>query len=288
MKSMTGHGRGTALAKGVRVVVECFSVNRKQGEVSVSAPRELSALEPRVREEALKCLARGKVQVTIAVEEAAEAKTFAIDAVQAACFLRQAKALQKKLKLPGEVDLKTVLAAPGVLRANEAGSRDLWPLIKRALDAAMAGLVKMREKEGGHLQTDLERVAGRMTDRVRRIRRLAPQVPKRQRENLLRRLEAAALPVDLMEPRLLTEIAVFAERCDITEELDRLDSHLAQFRETLERKEPIGRTLEFIAQEMGREWNTTGAKASDPGISRLVVEAKADLDRVREQLANIE
>jgi len=285
---MTGHGRGTALAKGVRVVVECFSVNRKQGEVSVSAPRELSALEPRVREEVLKCLARGKVQVTIAVEEAAGAQSFAIDADQAASFLRQAKALQKKLKLPGEVDLQTVLAAPGVLRANETGSRDLWPLMKEALDAAMEGLVKMREKEGRHLQTELGRVAGRMADRVRRIRRLAPQVPKRQRENLLRRLEAAALPLDLIEPRLLTEIAVFAERCDVTEELDRLDSHLAQFRETLERKEPIGRTLEFIAQEMGREWNTTGAKASDPEISRLVVEAKADLDRVREQLANIE
>src|SRR5690606_16311420 len=111
---------------------------------------------------------------------------------------------------------------------------------------------------------------------------------KRQRESLLRRLEAASLPVDLTEPRLLTEIAVFAERCDITEELARLESHLVQFRETLEREEPVGRTLEFIAQEMGREWNTTGAKASDPEISRLVVEAKADLDRVREQLANIE
>jgi uncharacterized protein (TIGR00255 family) len=288
MKSMTGYGRGTALVKGVRVVVECFSVNRKQAEVSVSAPREMSAFEPRVREEVLKCLARGKVQVAIAVEEAAGVKKFVIDSDQAAIFLRQARALQKKLGLPGEVDLKTVLAAPGVLRAGDEEKRDLWPLVKKALGGAMEALVKMRVKEGGHIQTELKRVAGRMADRVRRIRRLAPRVPKRQRENLLRRLKAAALPVDLLEARLITEIAVFAERCDITEELDRLESHHVQFCETLDLLEPVGRTLEFIAQEMGREWNTTGAKANDTEISRLVVEAKADLDRVREQLANIE
>lgn len=288
MKSMTGHGRGSVSTKEVRVVVECFSVNRRQGEVSVSAPRELAVLEPRVREEVLKHLARGKVQVSIALEEAPGAKSFAIDEVQAGRFLRQAKALQKKLKLTGEVDLPTVLAAPGVLRSQEAGGRDLWPPVKRALYAAMTELVKMRQKEGGHLQAELQRVADHMAEQVRRIREIAPRVPERQRESLLRRLQSASLPIDLMEPRLLTEIAVFAERSDITEELARLDSHLAQFRETLTGKGPVGRTLEFIAQEMGREWNTTGAKASDPEISRLVVAAKADLDRVREQLANIE
>ena len=123
---------------------------------------------------------------------------------------------------------------------------------------------------------------------MRRVRALAPRVPKRQREILLRRLQSARLPANVLDPRIATEIAIFADRCDITEELARLESHLAQFRENLESDGPVGRTLEFLAQEMGREWNTAGAKANDAKISLLVVEAKAKLDRVREQLANIE
>jgi len=288
MKSMTGHGRGDAIAKGVRAVVECFSVNRKQGEVSVALPRELAWMEPRVREEVLKRVARGKVQVSIVVEQSSQTGAVLIDPVRAANFLREARALQKKLKLSGEISMETVLAAPGVLNTNAETGRDIWPLVKQALDVAIGGLLVMRAKEGAHLKKELGRVAGRMAVLVRQIRVLAPRVPKRQRESLLRRLEAAQLPVEILDPRLATEIAVFAERCDITEELERLESHLAQFREKLELDGPTGRTLEFLAQEMGREWNTTGSKANDSEISRLVVEAKAELDRIREQLANIE
>jgi uncharacterized protein (TIGR00255 family) len=288
MKSMTGHGRGDAVAKGVRAVVECFSVNRKQGEVSVAVARELGWMEPRVREEVLKRVARGKVQVSIVLEQSFQSGAVLIDQARAAGFLREARALQKKLGLPGEVTLETVLAAPGVLQAGDEAARDSWPLVKSALDAALQSLLGMRAREGAHLKKELARVAGRMAGLVRRIRRLAPQVPVRQRENLLRRLESAHLPVDVLDPRVATEIAVFAERCDITEEMERLESHLGQFREKLEADGPTGRTLEFLAQEMGREWNTTGSKANDAEISRLVVEAKAELDRIREQLANIE
>jgi uncharacterized protein (TIGR00255 family) len=127
-----------------------------------------------------------------------------------------------------------------------------------------------------------------MSSLVRRVRVLAPRVPKRQKQILLRRLQSTKLPVDILDPRIATEIAIFAERCDITEELTRLESHLAQFSALLESKDPVGRTLEFLTQEMGREWNTAGAKANDAKISLLVVEAKAKLDRVREQLANVE
>jgi uncharacterized protein (TIGR00255 family) len=288
MKSMTGHGRGDASVKGVRAVVECFSVNRKQGEVSVAVPRDLSWLEPHVREEVLKRVARGKVQVSVAIESAAGTTAQLIDEARAADFLRQARALQKKLGLSGEIRLDTVLAAPGVLKAESSDDRDLLPAVKKALAAALDDLLAMRAREGGHLKKELTRCATRMTALVKKVRALAPNVPKRQRENLQRRLEAAHLPVDVLDPRLTTEIAVFAERCDITEELTRLDSHLAQLRENLESDGPVGRTLEFLTQEMGREWNTTGAKANDAEISRLVVEAKSELDKLREQLANIE
>lgn len=285
---MTGHGRGDAVVKGVRAVVECFSVNRKQGEVSVAVPRELAWMEPRVREEVLKRVARGKVQVSIVIEQSAQAGVVLIDKVRAEVFLKEARALQKKLHLPGDIRLETVLAAPGVLKTTDETTRDTWPLVKRALDISLEALLAMRAKEGGHLKKELTRVAARMAGLVRQVRSLAPRVPKKQRENLLKRLEAARLSLDVMDQRVAAEIAVFAERCDITEELERLDSHLLQFREKLETDGPIGRTMEFITQEMGREWNTTGSKANDAEISRLVVEAKAELDRLREQLANIE
>lgn len=288
MKSMTGHGRGVAAEKGARVAVECFSVNRKQGEVSVSVPRELAWMEPRVREETLKRIARGKVQVSIAIEHAPTDSSSLIDRRRAAEFLRAARVLQKELGLKGEVSLESVLAAPGVLRTVEESSHDLWPLACKALHAALDVLLTMRAKEGVHLQKVLRKSASQMAALVKRIRPLASRVPAHYRESLLRRLRAAELPLDLADPRLVSEIAIFAERSDITEELSRLDSHLVQFREALDADGPVGRTLEFLVQEMAREWNTTGAKASDPEISRLVVEAKAELDRMREQLANIE
>ena len=288
MKSMTGHGRGTATASGFRVVAECFSVNRRQGEVAVVAARELAWIEPRVREEVLKRISRGKVQVSISVERALRSASAFIDRRRAAEFLREARALQKELDIAGAISLETILAAPGVLRVDEAGGPELWPLIERALGGALEGLLAMRVREGAHLKKALARDVAGMSVLVRRVRILAPRVPRRQREILLRRLQSARLPMVILDPRIAAEVAVFAERSDITEELTRLESHLSQFGELLERRDPVGRTLEFLAQEMGREWNTAGAKANDAKISLLVVEAKAKLDRLREQLANVE
>jgi uncharacterized protein (TIGR00255 family) len=288
MKSMTGHGRGTATANGLRVVAECFSVNRRQGEVALAASRELAWIEPRVREEVLKRISRGKVQVSLAVERSSQSAPVFIDRRRAAEFLSEAQSLQKELKLGGVISLETILAAPGVLHTDDVTGRELWPLVSRALGVALDGLLAMRVREGAYLKKELARGVAGMTALVRRVRLLAPRVPKRQREMLLRRLQSARLPADVLDPRIAAEIAIFAERCDITEELARLESHLAQFREHLESDGPVGRTLEFLAQEMGREWNTAGAKANDAKISLLVVEAKAKLDRVREQLANVE
>lgn len=288
MKSMTGHGRGEIVAKGMRVVVECFSVNRKQGEVSLAAGREWQWMEPHVREDVLKRVSRGKVQVSMVIERAEGSASGMIDHQRAAAFLSEARQLQKKLGLADGITLETILAAPGVVRAEGEVDRGILPLVQKALAKSLDVLLEMRAREGTHLKKELKRVLARMSAVVKRVRTLAPNVPKRQRENLLKRLEAANLPVDVLEPRLATEIAVFAERCDVSEELARLESHLVQFGEALDTDGPVGRTMEFLAQEMGREWNTTGAKANDAAISRLVVEAKAELDRIREQLANIE
>lgn len=285
---MTGHGRGSAVAGNLRIVVECFSVNRRQCEVALVASRDLAWLEPRVREEVFKRISRGKVQVSLTVEHPPQSAPVLVDRRRAAEFLREVRALQKELGLAGDISLETVLSAPGVLKTEDAQQRELWPLMRQALSEALDGLLAMRVREGAHLKKELLRSVARMTARLRRLKALAPRVPKRQRVALFTRLQAARLPIDLLDPRITTEIAVFAERCDITEELARLESHLGQFGDHLESHEPVGRTLEFLAQEMGREWHTTGAKANDAEISLLVVEAKAELDKAREQLANVE
>jgi len=285
---MTGHGRGTAGARNFRVVAECFSVNRRQCEVALVTSRDLAWLEPGVREEVFKRISRGKVQVSLTVEHPPQSAPVLVDRRRAAEFLREVRALQNELDLAGDISLETVLSAPGVLRTEDTQQGELWPLVRQALGQALEGLLAMRVREGTHLKKELLRAVARMTTRLRRIRALAPRVPKRQRAALFNRLQAARLPVDLLDPRITTEIAVFAERCDITEELARLESHLGQFGDHLESNEPVGRTLEFLAQEMSREWHTAGAKANDAEISLLVVEAKAELDKAREQLANVE
>ena len=285
---MTGHGRGTAVARNFRVVAECFSVNRRQCEVALVTSRDLAWLEPGVREEVFKRISRGKVQVSLTVEHPPQSASVLVDRRRAAEFLREVRALQKELGLAGDISLETVLSAPGVLRMEDAQQRELLPLVRQALGQALEGFLAMLGREGAHLKKELLRAVARMTTRLRRVRVLAPRVPKRQRAALFNRLQAARLPVDLLDPRITTEIAVFAERCDITEELARLESHLGQFGDHLESNEPVGRTLEFLAQEMGREWHTAGAKANDAEISLLVVEAKAELDKAREQLANVE
>lgn len=285
---MTGHGRGTAVTGNLRVVAECFSVNRRQCEVALVSSRDLAWLEPRVREEVFKRISRGKVQVSLTVEHPPQSAPVLVDRRRAAEFLREVRALQKELGLAGDISVETVLSAPGVLKTEDAPQGELWPLVRQALGEALEGLLAMRVREGAHLKKELLRAAARMTSRLRRVKALAPRVPRRQRATLFTRLQAARLPVELLDPRITTEIAVFAERCDITEELARLESHLGQFGDHLESNEPVGRTLEFLAQEMGREWHTTGAKANDAEISLLVVEAKAELDKAREQLANVE
>lgn len=285
---MTGHGRGEIVTDGVRVVVECFSVNRKQCEISLAAGREYAWMEPSVREEVLKRISRGKVQVSLGIEKSAAAPASFFDRQRAAAFLHEARLLQKKLGLSGEITLETLLAAPGVLKAPDEQPRDLWPSVRKALALSLDALLAMRVREGAHLKKDLSRAIRNISSLTRKVRALAPAVPVRQRENLLRRLESSSLPMDVLEPRVIAEIALFAERCDISEELSRIDSHLSQFREALDADGPVGRTLEFLTQELGREWNTTGSKANDAGISRLVVQAKAELDRIREQSANIE
>lgn len=291
MRSMTGFGRGECRHGGFRLTIEVASVNRKQADVAINLPRELEALEPRVREAAAAVVARGRLNVAVTMRrDAGRPPPVKLDESLARAYVRGIEKMRRDLKLAGEVTLDAVLRCPGVLRAgdSELDPSALWPSMDKALRSALDGLLKMREKEGFHLAKDL----GRRLDELRRemteIGRLAPAMVERHRKQLHERIRQSGVAVPLDDERLLKEVAFFADRSDVTEELTRLESHLEQFRESLRKREPVGRTLEFLTQEIHREVNTIGSKSGDAAISRHVVAMKGEVEKIREQVQNIE
>ena len=165
---------------------------------------------------------------------------------------------------------------------------DVWPQVESALKEALADLVKMREREGKHLAKDLIHRLKTVRGCVRKIRVLQPGVLKRHRQSLHERIQKAGVELPIDDERLVKEVIFFADKSDISEELTRLESHFAQFAHHLRKNEPVGRTLEFMCQEIGREFNTLGAKANDVEISQIVVTCKAEMEKIREQIQNIE
>ena len=293
MKSMTGYGRGECAQQGFKITVELSSVNRKQAEVSLTLPRELEVLEAQIRDAINRQVARGRVNARITLH-AAENKLSArkhINEPLARAYAAELARLAKQLKLSGEVTLDQVLRAPGVFQTDEelAGTEDLWPCVEKAVNQALAALLKMREREGAHLAKDLTARTGVMRQAVEKVQKQAPTTAENYRQNLLERIKSAGLDrIAADDDRLLKEVVMFADRSDISEELTRLQSHFQQFDDCRKAKEPVGRTLDFLAQEMNREINTIGSKANDAIISREVVILKAELEKFREQAQNVE
>jgi uncharacterized protein (TIGR00255 family) len=276
MKSMTGFGRGEARRDGVAWTAECASVNRKQLEAAVSLPRELSELEGQVRNLVAAGVSRGRVNVTVRSESLTESSTNAVnvDHVLAKQYYQALHGLAQKLEIPAEVSLHDLMRLPGVvgLQQAETSAEEAWPLIEQAVSAALKQLNAMRETEG----------------LLAAVREKAATVPETQRKLLRQRLEDSGLPLPLDDERLVKEIALFADRTDISEELSRAASHVKQFRTYLASREPVGRSLDFLLQEFFREFNTMGSKCNQAEIAHHVVTAKTELEKIREQVQNVE
>jgi uncharacterized protein (TIGR00255 family) len=288
---MTGYGRGQSVDSGAKFTVELNSVNRKQNDVVVNLPRELAELEPRVRDAINTEVSRGRLTVVIAYHfGTGTPQNLALDRRLARSYLRAMRDLQKELGVSGEIGIETILRAPGVIKAPEeqVSPETAWPHVESALKAALADLLRMREAEGRHLAKDLEKRLKTVRDSVKAIRKHLPGVVKRYRESLHERIQRAGLELAIDDERLVKEVVVFADKSDVTEELTRLESHFGQFAAHLKKNEAVGRTLEFMCQEIGREFNTLGSKANDISISQLVVTCKAEMEKVREQIQNIE
>jgi len=250
-------------------------------------------LETPVRDAINHHIARGRVTARISIH-AAEGKLSArahINLPLAKVYTTELNRLAKQLKLADRVTLDQLVRAPGVFQTDEelVKAESIWPVVQNALKQALAALVKMREREGAHLAQDLAARIGVMRQCAGRIQKQAPQTTERYRQQIIERIKSAGLESPAPDDeRLLKEIVLFADRSDISEELTRLQSHFQQFEDCRKSREPVGRTLDFLAQEMNREINTIGSKANDALIARDVVTLKAELEKFREQAQNVE
>lgn len=290
---MTGYGRGEFAQKGFKVAIELSSVNRKQSEIVLNLPRDLEGLEPRVRDDLNKRIARGRLTVKAVLEssDTHSSGRAQVDVALAKAYAKELRKLASDLKLSSGLTMDALLRAPGVLRADSAicDVEAFWPALRKALTSALEELIRMREREGTHLENDLRNRIKQMGKSIARIERAVPRMVKRYREQLRVRIQKSGLELPTLDDeRLVKEIVYFADRSDVSEELTRLRSHFAQFEVCAKSKEPIGRTLDFLSQEIHREINTIGSKAMDSLISREVVKLKAEVEKFREQVQNVE
>jgi uncharacterized protein (TIGR00255 family) len=291
MKSMTGFGRGRKELNGYRILVEVQSVNKKGLEVSFSYPREWQSLESRLQELVQSKISRGKIQGSIQITslESSVPGDF-LDTHVTDRAWDQLRRLADRYNVPFQPDLQTMVQWMqfALNRFAAPALEELADTVLEAVSDALDELVTMREREGAALRQDFVLRLQELRRCHAETNRLAPDGVVRYREHLLKRLQQAQLEINLDDERLLREIALFAERCDITEELTRLESHFQQLDGFLTEKEPIGRKLEFLLQEIHREWNTIGSKSTQVEIARTVIVAKQEVDRLREQSLNVE
>ncbi len=290
IRSMTGFGAGRGSSGGEELDVEVRSVNHKYCEVKVRLPRELALLEVDVAKAVRERLARGGVDVTVRRAGAAGGVAPRVDVALAEAYARAFAEVQARLGLGGAVTLADVVAAEGVIRLDErpldldAAREALRPALVAGLDA----LVAMRAREGEALARDLEGRLGVVEGLVERAVALVPLSVEHHRVRLAERIEELARGIAVDPARIAQEVAVFADRTDVTEEVTRLRSHISQARALLAGAEPAGRKLDFLVQEMHREVNTIGSKSQSAEIAALVVAAKAEIERLREQVQNVE
>ncbi|MBI5267920.1 MAG: YicC family protein [candidate division Zixibacteria bacterium] len=289
MNSMTGFGRARLSSPLGQITVELSSVNNRFLELSVRMPRAFAALEPQVRELVSGSVGRGKVTINVDLALEKGSATTHVDKTAARAVHRELNALKKELKLAGDISVSDLLAFEEVFASGreEIDTDKAWPVLKRALEKGVERLVHMRETEGAALARDMQARLKVMEKAIAKIESSTKNSVEIYAAKLARRVkELMAEPVD--SRRLEEEIAIFAERTDIAEECTRFRSHLDQYRAALSQKDAAGRKLNFILQEMNREVNTIGSKSADFSIAGHVISLKEELEKLREQVQNIE
>ena len=289
MNSMTGFGRARLSSPLGQITVELSSVNNRFLELTVRMPRSLAALEAQVRELVSGSIGRGKVTINVDLALDKGSAVTHVDRAVAKAIHRELSLMKKELKLDGTISVSDLLAFEDVIGGGreELDTEKAWPLLKRAIEKGLERLVHMRETEGAALARDMQNRLKTMEKAIGKVESLTKNSVEVYAAKLSRKVkELLAEPVDTR--RLEEEIAIFAERTDIAEECTRFRSHLDQYRAALSQKDAAGRKLNFILQEMNREVNTIGSKCADFAIASQVISLKEELEKLREQVQNIE
>ena len=293
IRSMTGYGRAEVSGPRLAVSVECRSVNHRHLDIALKLPRALAVYEPDARRLVQAAVQRGRVDVSATLTAAGGGGlgSLSVNTAQAREYEAAARALADELGLTPSLRIEWLLAQPGVLARDAepaASPEEGWSLLAPALEAALADLVARREAEGKALAQELGTLHDTLEAGVALIAVRVPTTQARRATRLRERVQALLGEVPVDEGRLATEVAALAERADITEELARLRAHLGELRARLDEGGTVGRPLDFLIQEINREINTVGSKADDLEISQAVIAAKATLEKIREQVQNIE
>lgn len=290
VKSMTGYGRAEAVVSGLRLTAEVRSVNHRYSEFSIRLPRAFAILEPDVKKLMQASLARGSISLAVSGNGGEASDLPEIDQRAADHYHRLLNTLRQRYRMPDPVELEDLLKFSEIFRSRQAGiGRSLaWSMLRPVLERALVDLSRMRIREGAALERDFRRHLAALGRLLAAIRKSAPLRLRRFRDSFARRIEKLAGPGVLEPSRLAQEAAIYADRCDISEECVRLASHLDAFKRFLAGPGPVGRRLDFLLQEINREVNTIGSKAGDDRISQQVVKMKEILEKMREQAQNVE
>ncbi len=291
MYSMTGYGKADYRDKTRAIGIEVSSVNNRYLEFLVRIPRELSVLEPMIKEAVGESINRGKVTVCIHYEDfGSGVQKVLLNKALAGDIYKQLKELKKKYKLIGDIDINHFLAFPDIFTISKDARlpETVWPHVKTALDRAMKEMISMRRKEGLNLKKDLGARLKILSQQIAKIEKLTVKNKSQYKKKLAKRIADIVEKKQIDNSRLEEEIAYLVDRADVTEESVRFKSHIKQFQGALTQREPVGKRLNFILQELNREANTIGSKASDTDVAAIVVSLKEEIEKMREQVQNIE
>lgn len=293
IKSMTGFGRGEYNDGKRSIIVEIKSVNHRYSDISVRMPRRYSFVEDKIKNAVKKTIKRGKIDVSVMVENLTENDVnIKLNTMLAQQYMDNLRALQEHFDLEGEVTLQYLAGLPDVMKAipDVDDEEEMTRCILEPVKLAAGNLEAMRSVEGEKLAADLLMRGELIKELVDRIEERAEKVPAAYTEKLRERIkDLIGNSVSVPEDRILVEAAIFADKCNITEELTRLNSHMDQMKSIIEESsQPDGKKLDFLVQEMNREANTIGSKANDIEITNLMLQIKAEIEKIREQVQNIE
>lgn len=293
IRSMTGFGQALRQTDLIRIQVDMKSVNHRYGEIVFRMPREWLLFEDKLRKRVNERVKRGRVDVFITAERSGVSPSdVQVDWTLVEAYQQAAEAIGQRYAIGGSLTIAEMMQIPGIvqLQGQLAAEEEIEQVLCEAVDEALDRLCKMREAEGANLKADLHSRLSTLHGYAKQTFEAAPQAVAQYRDKLRNRLSELLQDADkgIDENRFVMEVALMAERTNIDEEITRLDSHIAQFSDLLAAKEPVGRKLDFLLQEMNREVNTIGSKAGQSALVNLVVDMKAELEKMREQVQNIE